>query len=188
MEHEVKPLGVLFDGLDTVTGGYVDVGADGEIDINQLVSALSPDTHYHWRVRAKYDLVKTPFQRNGPWLHVPVNGWNEADLLTADAQTGIEQASVPPASFLLEAPRPNPIRVSADISYTLPRSGRVHLAVYDVMGREQVVLVDAVQAVGRQVAVWDRRGGRGAQLPAGVYFVRLSFDGHVETQKLVLAR
>jgi hypothetical protein len=188
LEHEVKPLGVLFDGLGTVTGGYVDVGADGEIDINQLVIALSPDTQYHWRVRAKYDLVKTPFQRNGPWLHVPVNGWNEADLRTHDAQIGIEVASVPPASFLLEAPRPNPIRVSADIGYTLPRSGRVHLAVYDVTGREQVVLVDAVQAAGPQVATWNGRGGRKTALPAGVYFVRLSFDGHAETQKLVVAR
>ena len=47
--------------------------------------------------------------------------------------------------------------------------------------------MDAVQPAGRQVATWDGRGGRGTQLPAGVYFVRLAFDGHVETQKLVLA-
>jgi hypothetical protein len=188
MEHEVKPLGALFDGLDTVAGAYVDVGDDGEVEMNQLVSALSPGTLYHWRVRAKYDLTKTPFQRNGPWLHVPVNGWNEADLRTAGAQIGIEDASAPPASLLLETLRPNPVGASADIGYTLPRSGRVRLAIYDVTGREQAVLVDAVQAMGRQVAAWDRRGGRGIHLPAGVYFVRLAFDGHVETQKLVIAR
>jgi flagellar hook assembly protein FlgD len=63
----------------------------------------------------------------------------------------------------------------------------VRVAVYDATGRARRVLVDAVQAAGRHMATWDGRGGRGIALPAGVYFVRLAFDGHVETQKLVLA-
>jgi hypothetical protein len=166
----------------------VDIGNDGAVEINQLVSALSPNTPYHWRVRTKYDLAKTPFQKNGPWMHVPVNGWNEADLRTADATAGIETAEAPGARLLLETPRPNPFGASAEIVYTLSRSGRVRLAIYDVTGRERVVLADAMQTAGRQVATWDGRGERGAALPAGVYFVRLAFDGHVETQKLVLAR
>jgi hypothetical protein len=186
LEHEVKPLGTLFDGLDTVTGGYVDVGVGGELELDRLVGALSADTPYHWRARAKYDLTKTPFQRNGPWMHVPVNGWNETDLRTAGATTGIE-AAAPGLPLLLEAPQPNPFGTTAAIGYSLPRSGRVRLAVYDVTGRERVVLVDAVQPAGRQVVTWDGRGGRVAALPAGVYFVRLAFGRRVETQKLVLA-
>jgi hypothetical protein len=187
MEHEVKPLGALFDGLSTVAGGYVDVGADGEVEMNQLVSALSPDTPYHWRVRAKYDLVKSPFQRNGPWMHIPLNGWNEADLRTADAQTGIEMAEAPRAPVFLEAPRPNPFGTTAAIGYTLPRSGHVRLTIYDAAGRARMVLMDAVKPAGRQVATWNGRDARGAELPAGVYFARLAFDGRVETQKLVIA-
>ena len=65
----------------------------------------------------------------------------------------------------------------------------MHLAVYDVTGRERVVLVDAVEQA------WDGRWPpgtaatrAGSALPAGVYFVRLAFDGHVEAQKLVLTR
>jgi hypothetical protein len=188
MEHEVKPLGVLFDGVNTGFGPFSDIGSDGEIDVLSLVSGLTADTQYHWRVRARYDLTKTPFQRNGPWVHMPLNGWNEADLRTADAQTGIEAAEAPPASILLEAPQPNPFGTLAAIGYTLPRSGRVHLAVYDATGRARMVLVDAVRPAGRQVATWDGLAARGSALPAGVYFVRLAFDGRVETQKLVLAR
>jgi hypothetical protein len=142
---------------------------------------------YHWRVRAKYDLTKTPFQRNGPWVHLPVNGWNEADLRTAEATTGIEAAEAPKARHFLEVPRPNPFGPSGEISFTLPRTGRVRLAVFDVTGRERALLVDAVHAAGRQVVRWDARDGRGNPLPGGVYFVRIAFDGRVETQKLVLA-
>jgi hypothetical protein len=74
----------------------------------------------------------------------------------------------------------------AAIGYTLPGSGQVRLAVYDVTGRERAVLVDAVQGDGRQAAIWDGSDARGTALPAGVYFVRLAFGGRVETQKLVL--
>jgi hypothetical protein len=49
------------------------------------------------------------------------------------------------------------------------------------------VLADAVQSAGRHVASWDGRDARGARLPAGVYFVRLSFGQRVEAQKFVLA-
>jgi hypothetical protein len=120
-------------------------------------------------------------------VHVPVNGWNEADLRTAGATTGIEAAEAARPPLLLEVPQPNPLAPSAAIGYTLPRSGRVRLAVYDVTGRERAALVDAAQAAGPQVVTWDGRGARGTPLPAGVYFVRLAFEGRVETQKLVFA-
>jgi hypothetical protein len=102
------------------------------------------------------------------------------------ATTGIEVAEVPRAPLFLEPARPNPVGSLAAIGYTLPGSGQVRLAVYDVTGRERAVLVDAVQGDGRQAAIWDGSDARGTALPAGVYFVRLAFGGRVETQKLVL--
>jgi hypothetical protein len=42
-------------------------------------------------------------------------------------------------------------------------------------------------AEGDQASANFGRDARGSALPAGVYFVRLSFDGRVETQKLVVA-
>jgi FG-GAP repeat/FG-GAP-like repeat len=188
MEHEVKPRGELLDGLNTTPGGFNDTGNDGQVNFGRLVSGLDPGTKYHWRIRAKYDLVKTPFQRNGPWVQVPLNGWNEADLNTSGTTLGLVQADAsPPALQILHAPRPNPFASSAEIAYTLPADGRVRLAVYDVTGREHAVLVDAVRPAGRQRTTWNGRGARGgASLPAGVYFVCLEFAGRVETQKLAL--
>ncbi len=83
MENEVKPLGALLDGTSTTPGNFFDTGTDGSVPFNRLVSGLWPGTQYHWRVRAKYDLTKTPFQRNGPWFHPPTRAWNEAQLETA---------------------------------------------------------------------------------------------------------
>ena len=188
MEHEVKPRGELLDGLSTTPGGFNDTGNDGQVNFGRLVSGLDPGTQYHWRIRAKYDLVKTPFQRNGPWIQVPINGWNEADLSTSGLTLGVAQAEAPPAAQLLAAPRPNPFASATEIAYTLPASGPVRLAVYDVTGREHAVLVHGLQPAGRRAVIWDGRGVRGRSTrPAGVYFVRLTFGDRVETQKLVLA-
>jgi hypothetical protein len=190
MESEVKPRGVLFDGLDTTLGAFWDTGDDGALPYERLIHNLTPGTQYHWRVRTAYDLARTPFQRHGPWVHVPVNGWNEADLRTAgDAATGVDAAAAARQPLLvLETPRPNPFERSTVIGYSLPHRDRVRLAVYDVAGRQRVVLVDGVQEAGRQVAGWNGRGRDGSPLPAGVYFVRLAFGDRVESRKIVITR
>ena len=187
IEHEVKPLGVHFDGLGTVTGGYVDVGGEGEIEIDRLVSALPPGTIYHWRVRARYDRVKTPFQCHGPWMHIPVNGWNESDLRTAAGTAGVDIAAAPPALLRLEAPRPNPMRAHGEIAYTLAEAGTVRLTVVDVAGRVRAVLAGGSQAAGRHSTRWDGRDRERRALPAGVYLVRLEVGNQVMSQKLVIA-
>jgi hypothetical protein len=83
MQHEVKPLGTLFDGTGLVEDGFVDTGDDGEAEFNRLVDGLALDNLHHWRVRARYDIARTPFQSFGPWFTIPANGWNEADLRTS---------------------------------------------------------------------------------------------------------
>jgi hypothetical protein len=83
MQHEVKPLGTLFNGTGLVEGSLSDTGNDGVVSFNRLVSGLTPSTLYHWRVRPRFETAKVPFQRFGPWTTIPNNGWNESDLRTA---------------------------------------------------------------------------------------------------------
>ena len=81
------------------------------------------------------------------------------------------------------APRPNPASGAAAIPFSLPETGRVRLAVYDVLGREVAVLVDAEVAAGRHEAGLD--AGR---LAAGVYVVRLATADSVQARRLTVAR
>jgi hypothetical protein len=56
--------------------------------------------------------------------------------------------------------------------------------VYDVLGREVTVLVDAERAAGRYEAALDGWG-----LAAGVYFVRMTTEaGFTRTQRVTLVR
>jgi len=189
MEQEVKPLGVPFDGQGTISGNPFDIGSDGVISFNRLVTGLSPGTAYHWRVRAKYDLVKTPFQRNGPWVHLPAaGGWNETDLKTAGGLVEVPPRHAPPGFDLL-AGGANPGRGQCAVTLVMARRARVGVEVVDVQGRTVAVLVqgEAFEA-GAHVLRGDGRERRGLEAPAGVYFVRARAGGETRIRKVVLVR
>ncbi len=112
-----------------------------------------------------------------PW--VPVDGPAE-DSGEAAASRGDETL---PSEVALAGAYPNPFSRSATVGFALPEAGRVRLAVYDVLGREVVRLVDGEVEAGRHEALLD-----GASLPAGVYLVRLVTESRTETQRITLVR
>jgi len=83
---------------------------------------------------------------------------------------------------------PNPFTPSTTIGYSLPTRSRVRLGVYDVAGREVVVLDDGVRAGGPHEVRWNGENGDGLPLGAGVYFVRLDSGGLTRTSKVMLLK
>jgi len=59
----------------------MDTGTAG-VELNELVTGLSSNTVYHWRLRLLYHPTTTPYQQYSRWLTMPWNGWQEADLRT----------------------------------------------------------------------------------------------------------
>ena len=96
----------------------------------------------------------------------------------------------PPAGAapVLLAPRPNPFVASTAIRYAAARSGRVEIAVFDLMGRRQRTLLDGQVPAGEREVVWDGRDDAGAPLPAGVYLCRVRSDDIVRTNRMILVR
>lgn len=90
--------------------------------------------------------------------------------------------------FALDPSRPNPMRATTSISYSLPKAGHVSLDVYDVSGRHVRSLLDETRPAGASTVVWDGRAVDGTLLPGGVYFLRLTAGEESQTRKVVLAR
>ncbi len=78
---------------------------------------------------------------------------------------------------------PNPFAGSAQIAFALDATADVRLAVYDVLGREVAVLVDAELDAGSHSAAFDAAG-----LPTGTYLYRLRVGGAVQTGQLSLVK
>ncbi|HOT98535.1 MAG TPA: M4 family metallopeptidase [bacterium] len=94
-----------------------------------------------------------------------------------------------PAGFNLEAAYPNPFNTGTTIRYTLPRSGRIHLAIYDLQGRLVRTLADEVQSAGQHSLNWSGNSADGQALPSGVYFCRMEAEGGFRaSQKMVMVK
>jgi hypothetical protein len=77
---------------------------------------------------------------------------------------------------------PSPFAAGTRLLFTLPRPGRVTLALYDAGGRRVATLVDAQKSAGPQIVPYD------ASAFSGFVFAQLVVDGAVESIKLVRAR
>jgi hypothetical protein len=78
---------------------------------------------------------------------------------------------------------PNPFNPTTAIAYDLPQAGHISLIVYDLLGREVVVLQDGFVEAGAHRATFS-----GNNLASGIYFARLDAGSVSRTKKLMLLK
>jgi tetratricopeptide (TPR) repeat protein len=84
---------------------------------------------------------------------------------------------------------PNPFNPSTIISYQLPVTSQVSIRIYDMLGREVVVLADGIKGAGTYTASFD-----GSHLASGIYFARFTAtpqNGNqpfMQTMKMLLTK
>lgn len=92
-----------------------------------------------------------------------------------------EVAVTNPRQFVLIQNYPNPFNPSTLISYSITRSARVTLRVYNLLGQEVATLMDEEQSAGSYKIAFD-----GAKLSSGIYFYRLSTTNRISAVKKML--
>ncbi|MCK4504511.1 MAG: T9SS type A sorting domain-containing protein [Candidatus Aegiribacteria sp.] len=115
-------------------------------------------------------------------------------VYTRQLTTGIEDDDVPqPDCCVLYQSSPNPFRLSTKITYLLPEGmnsnqrSAVSLAIYNTAGRLIRHWESSVVGFSNHVT-WDGTDDSSREVPAGVYFVRLSSSGENAVGKLILLR
>ncbi|MBN8547193.1 MAG: T9SS type A sorting domain-containing protein [Ignavibacteria bacterium] len=88
-----------------------------------------------------------------------------------------------PVDFNLDQNFPNPFNPSTKISFSIPQSGMVNLAVYNSVGELVKVLVNEQMSQGKYNVDFD-----GAGLSSGIYFYRLVSEGTVLSKKMILLK
>ena len=78
---------------------------------------------------------------------------------------------------------PNPFNPSTTIRYALADAGQVRLVVYDLLGRQIAVLVEAFMEAGTHEVAFDA-----GHLPTGMYLVQMRTQGEVVSRSIVLAK
>ena len=81
-----------------------------------------------------------------------------------------------PDGFALHQNHPNPFNPVTTITYSLPEPSTVYLAVYNALGEEISVLIDADASAGTHSVVWDSQSARGTG-SSGLFYYRIYAKG-----------
>ena len=88
-----------------------------------------------------------------------------------------------PTEFGIVSAYPNPFNSSTSITYNLPESGNINLALFDLNGRQVMNIFSGDIAVGQHSVAID-----GALLSSGVYIAELHAGGKVSKKKITLVK
>jgi hypothetical protein len=149
----------------------------------------------HWNDAAVWGLGTEPYP--GPWGQLiypaghPQHG-DSIDLafrLFMDPTGGVPIGKDIPAGLRLYHSVPNPFTAATTLRYGVPAGGgHVKLQIFNVKGRFVTTLVDENLEGGLHTVKWSGRDGAGHELPAGIYFHRLTMEGYTATRKVLLVK
>ncbi|WP_304130470.1 T9SS type A sorting domain-containing protein [Ignavibacterium album] len=88
-----------------------------------------------------------------------------------------------PKEFKLEQNYPNPFNPLTKIRYEVPIKSKISLKVFDILGKEIMILVDQIQDAGYYEIDFNASG-----LSSGIYFSRLESDSFMKTIKMSLVK
>lgn len=139
-------------------------------------SGLASNTIYHYRIYA-YNLAGS-----SPYSNTAFD--------TTFNLTGIVTNGEIPKEYKLYNNYPNPFNPATNIRFSIPGSGIVKLAVYDILGKEAKVLVNENLNAGTYNISFDASG-----LSSGIYFYRIevrqsgsSASGFTAVKKMILVK
>ncbi len=176
--------GKLYEANYTAGLRVMDISYDGE---------LSPDAIREVAYFDVYPHSDEP-EFKGSWGSYP---WFESGIIAVSSMdyglyilapsllgdvTSAESEELP-AEVALLGNYPNPFNPETTISYALPQGSEVRLAVYDLLGHEVAVLVDASQPAGQHAVRFD-----GGDLPSGSYVYRLQVGEEVVARTMTLVK
>ena len=86
-------------------------------------------------------------------------------------------------SPILQQNYPNPFNPNTTIQFDLPKTSKVTLKVFNILGEEVSTLVSDRLSAGSHTYEWDA-----SNLSCGVYLYRLEAEGYFETRKMILMK
>ena len=84
-----------------------------------------------------------------------------------------------PFYYKLSQNYPNPFFERTTIQYTIPKPAFVKIMIYDILGKQVMILENKQKEIGTFQVSWDGRDQNGKQTPSGIYIYRLQAE-HIE--------
>jgi hypothetical protein len=179
--------------------------ADDAYFSEELEFANVPPTPYDYLVQVYADVNVEPLPEN--WSTIEPedidagysSGSTSATASTTGAQLGdLNNELTPtaidgednavPETFNLAQNYPNPFNPETTIEFSLPKTAKVTMTIYNVLGHKVRTLTNSEFQAGSHSIKWDARDNNGNITSAGLYFYQMKVDNHVEMKKMILMK
>jgi hypothetical protein len=117
------------------------------------------------------------------WTRDPGNGYGK--IMWAQPSFGPASFPLKPV-FALYAPYPSPAKSKMTVQFSIPGPEEYALRIYDVAGRRVATLAEGKGEDGLHTLTWFGTNETGSRLPAGVYFMRLTYGESKKDVKKVV--
>ena len=97
----------------------------------------------------------------------------------------LNEPAVVPVHFELSQNYPNPFNDQTIIQFFLPEEAPIRITVYDILGREIIILSDKILVAGTYKTRWDGRDKIGLKVPTGIYFYRFDTVAFADVKKMI---
>ncbi|HEY9186698.1 MAG TPA: T9SS type A sorting domain-containing protein [Ignavibacteria bacterium] len=129
------------------------------------------------------------------------NDPSDRNLLLSDGTTRLEQYlnnlsnlldtkknSELPKEFKLYQNYPNPFNPQTNIEISLPSREFLKMVIYDILGREIIVLADGLYYPGNYSFIWNGKDNSGNILSSGIYFCYVTYGNQKKIIKMNLLK
>jgi hypothetical protein len=96
---------------------------------------------------------------------------------------GVEDETETPSNYKLYQNYPNPFNPKTNIEFDIAESQNVKISIYDILGVEKEILLNAYMNAGKHKIVFD-----GLNYSSGVYLYKIVTDNYSQTKKLLLLK
>ncbi len=117
-------------------------------------------------------------------------GWtlDNIRIVSGIAVSNQEYLNEAPALSALYPNFPNPFNPETTIRFSLGKTSRVKLSIYNTKGQLVKTLANDILTPGQHQKTWNGRDESGQAVASGVYFYRLDADNYRRTMKMVLMK
>ncbi|MCF7740466.1 MAG: DUF4623 domain-containing protein, partial [Candidatus Marinimicrobia bacterium] len=156
---------------------------DGETWLDTLGTLESPPT-FDWYY-ADYPIEKTGDYHVGLVVKGSISGGMFVDDFKANADgiiTGVEEGKVP-VEFNLSQNYPNPFNPTTNIRLALPKTAKVKLTMYNLLGQKVATIYE-----GRLKAGYHNVHFNASELSSGVYFYKIKAAEYNDVKKMTILK
>ena len=150
-------------------GSIRDVGVDAAGNVLIVNSSFEA-----FRIYSPPDGAKS-FNTHSPYAVDVDNGSVIPTPLDFTTSIINDKISSVPKGMSLDQNYPNPFNAATDINYSIDNNGKVKLAIYDILGRKVITLVNSNQNAGAHSVKWTGQNNQGMDVVSGIYFYKLTF-------------